>query len=81
MQTGSREFFCCPRVLSHAHPDLRLPCSGYVALAVVGENETLTKDLNTGLRDRSANMVAFAVEALKLVEELINKSASHSGKI
>lgn len=54
---------------------------GYVALAVVGENETLTKDLNTGLQDRSANMVAFAVEALKLVEELINNGASHSGKI
>lgn len=63
------------------HPDLRLPRSGYVALAVVGENETLTKDLNTGLQDRSANMVAFAVEALKLVEELINNGASHSGKI
>lgn len=56
------------------------PRSGYVALAVVSESETLTKDLNTGLGDRSANMVAFAVEALKLVEELINKGA-HSGKI
>lgn len=55
--------------------------SGYVALAVVGENETLTKDLDTGLGDRSANMVTFAVEALKLVEELINKGASQSGRI
>ncbi|KAI7785880.1 competence damage-inducible protein cina [Diaporthe eres] len=54
---------------------------GYVALAVVGESETLTKDLNTGLQDRSANMVAFAVEALKLVQELINNGASHTGKI
>lgn len=63
------------------HPDWRLPCSGYVALAVVGESETLTKDLNTGLQDRSANMVAFAVEALKLVQELINNGASHTGKI
>lgn len=48
---------------------------------MVGENDTLTKDLNTGLGDRSANMVAFAVEALKLVEELINKSPSQGGKI
>jgi hypothetical protein len=48
---------------------------------VVGDNETLTRDLNTGLGgDRPANMVAFAVEALKLVEELVNKSAPPSGK-
>lgn len=57
-------------------------CSGYVALAVVGENDTLAMDLNTGLGgDRSGNMVAFAVEALKLVAEFIQKSASQSGKI
>ncbi|KAK2600378.1 hypothetical protein N8I77_009916 [Diaporthe amygdali] len=55
---------------------------GYVALAVVGENDTLAMDLNTGLGgDRSGNMVAFAVEALKLVAEFIQKSASQSGKI
>lgn len=57
-------------------------CSGYVALAVVGENDTLSRDLNTGLGgDRPANMVAFAVEALKLVEEFIGKVGSSSGKM
>lgn len=67
----------------HAHTLTRdFLCSGYVALAVVSENETLAKDLDTGLGgDRPANMVAFAVEALNLVEELINKGPSHSGKI
>lgn len=57
-------------------------CSGYVALAVVSDNGTLSRDLNTGLgSDRSANMVAFAVEALKLVEEFITKDGSSSGKM
>ncbi|KAG9778563.1 hypothetical protein KCU88_g4286, partial [Aureobasidium melanogenum] len=43
---------------------------GYVALAVVGENGALSKDLDTGLGgDRQANMVAFAVAALGLVKE------------
>jgi hypothetical protein len=39
----------------------------------VREDETVaTKDLDTGLGgDRQANMVAFAVEALKLVKEVI----------
>lgn len=56
--------------------------SGYVALAVVGDNGILTKDLNTGLGgDRSANMVAFAVEALKLVEDFIKGNGSSSGKM
>lgn len=55
---------------------------GYVALAVVGDNGTLSKDLNTGLGgDRSANMVAFAVEALKLVEEYIRKDGLPGGKM
>ncbi|ROW14173.1 hypothetical protein VPNG_04296 [Cytospora leucostoma] len=50
---------------------------GYVALAVVSERGTLARDLNTGLGgDRSANMVAFAVEALKLVEEYITKNGA-----
>ncbi|KAJ4516796.1 hypothetical protein HRR78_007029 [Exophiala dermatitidis] len=45
---------------------------GYVALAVVGENGALSKDLDTELGgDRQANMVAFAVEALGLVKEYI----------
>lgn len=56
--------------------------SGYVALAVVGDKGTLSRDLNTGLGgDRSANMVAFAVEALKLVEEYIRQDGLPGGKM
>ncbi|EXJ80139.1 hypothetical protein A1O1_08281, partial [Capronia coronata CBS 617.96] len=45
---------------------------GYVALAVVGDKGTLSRDLDTGLGgDRQANMVAFAVEALHLLKEYI----------
>ena len=70
---------CCP---CRAHTNSRLPCSGYVALAAVSDTETLAKDLNTGLAgERPANMVAFALEALRLVEELINSSPSQTGKI
>lgn len=74
-----------PPLWSPAHPahaELQLLRSGYVALAAVGENETLAKELNTGLGgERAANMVAFAVEALKLVEELISNAPPQSGKI
>ena len=57
-------------------------CRGYVALAVVGDKGALSKDLDTGLgTDRQANMVAFAVEALKLVKEYISTNASQGGKI
>lgn len=52
-------------------------CSGYVALAVVSQNGSLQRDLDTGLGgDRAGNMVAFATEALKLVEEFIITSTS-----
>ena len=45
---------------------------GYVALAVAGERGTVSKDLDTGCgQDREANMLAFAVQALKLVKEYI----------
>lgn len=55
---------------------------GYVALAVVSEDDTLSRDLNTGLGgDRAGNMVAFAVAALRLVEEFITKNAEQAGKI
>lgn len=55
---------------------------GYVALAVVSEKEALSRDLNTGLGgDRAGNMVAFAVAALKLVEEFVSKNASQTGKM
>jgi len=50
--------------------------SGYVALAVASESGTSSKDLDTGCgTDRQANMVAFAVEALKFVKEVMNGSA------
>ncbi|KAF1979668.1 putative competence/damage-inducible CinA family protein [Bimuria novae-zelandiae CBS 107.79] len=45
---------------------------GFVALAVAGEKGTETRELSTGLGgDREANMVKFAVEALKLVRDVI----------
>lgn len=40
---------------------------GYVALAVAGSNGVREHELSTGLDDRAGNMVAFAVEALKLL--------------
>lgn len=56
--------------------------SGYVALAVVSENSSIARDLDTGLGgDRAQNMVAFATEALKLVVELIKTSEGQGGKI
>jgi hypothetical protein len=55
---------------------------GYVALAVVGDNGTLSKDLDTGLaNDRQANMVAFAVAALRLVQEYISTDGGRGGKM
>lgn len=49
---------------------------------MVSEDDTLSRDLNTGLGgDRAGNMVAFAVAALRLVEEFITKNAEQTGKI
>lgn len=50
---------------------------GYVALAVSGgPSGTVSKELTTDCgTDRQANMVAFAVEALKLVKEVLSGSA------
>lgn len=60
---------------------LTVVLSGYVALAVVGEKGTLSRDLNTGLGgDRAGNMVAFATAALRLVEEFI-VNENHGGKM
>ncbi|KAF2115543.1 competence/damage-inducible protein-like protein cinA [Lophiotrema nucula] len=45
---------------------------GYVALAVSSEKGTTTREVDTGKgTDREANMVAFAVEGLKLVRDVI----------
>ncbi|KAF2084111.1 hypothetical protein K490DRAFT_39433 [Saccharata proteae CBS 121410] len=45
---------------------------GYVALAISSEKGTTTKEVETGLGgDREANMVAFAVEALSLLRDVV----------
>ncbi|KAF6228497.1 hypothetical protein HO133_008227 [Letharia lupina] len=49
---------------------------GYVALAVATEKATSTKEAETGLGgDREGNMVAFAVEGLKLLRDVIKGNA------
>lgn len=49
---------------------------GYVALAVSSAKGTYKRELDTGLgKDREANMIAFAVEALKLVRDVIKGDA------
>ena len=56
--------------------NLRLYRRGYVALAVATERETFTKEAETGLGgDREENMVAFAVEGLKLLRDVIKGNA------
>ena len=49
---------------------------GYVALAVSTESGTHTKEVETGLGgDREKNMIAFSVEALTLLKEVIKGDA------
>jgi len=49
---------------------------GYVALAVASESGTVSREVETGLGgNRQANMLAFAVEALKLVAGMIKGEA------
>ncbi|OCL11507.1 hypothetical protein AOQ84DRAFT_396184 [Glonium stellatum] len=49
---------------------------GYVALAVSSESGTTTREIETGLGgDREANMVQFALEALKLLRDVITDTA------
>lgn len=56
--------------------DLNLRYRGYVALAIATEKETYTKEAETGLGgDREGNMVAFAVEGLKLLRDVIKGNA------
>jgi len=52
-------------------------CRGYVALAVSCEKGTFTREIEqTGHKeDRQANMVAFAVEAFKLLRDVIKGDA------
>lgn len=50
--------------------------SGYVALAVATESGVYKRELSTGLGgDREANMIAFAVEALGLLRDVIKGDA------
>lgn len=43
-----------------------------MALAVAGEEGTITREVETGLGgDREANMVTFAVEALSLLRDVL----------
>lgn len=52
------------------------PIRGYVALAVATEQGTHTKEVETGLGgDREENMIAFSVEALKLLKEVMKGEA------
>lgn len=44
---------------------------GYVALAVVGEGGTWTREVETGSKDRVENMLRFAEEALKFVVQVL----------
>ncbi|KAI9872949.1 MAG: hypothetical protein M1830_001036 [Pleopsidium flavum] len=49
---------------------------GYVALAVSTDQGTYTKEVETGLGgDREKNMVAFAVESLKLLRDVMKGDA------
>jgi hypothetical protein len=51
-------------------------CRGYVALAIATEKHTYAKELSTGLGgDREANMIAFAVEALGFLREVLKGDA------
>lgn len=45
---------------------------GYVALAVAKDGgETVTREVETGSSDRESNMVRFALEALKLLKDVM----------
>lgn len=44
---------------------------GYVALGVAWEGGVRTRVVETGGREREANMVRFAVEALRLVRDVV----------
>ena len=52
------------------------PIRGYVALAVATGQGTHTKEVETGLGgDREENMIAFSVEALRLLKEVMKGEA------
>lgn len=54
---------------------------GYVALAVSREGGgTVTREVQTGGKEREGNMVAFAVEALVLVRDVIKGGSEGGGE-
>ncbi len=62
-----------PKIHIKHHTHIR---SGYVALAVSSEQGTYKRELDTGCgKDRTANMVAFAVEALTLLKDVLKGDA------
>ncbi|KAF1356206.1 hypothetical protein BDV97DRAFT_287514 [Delphinella strobiligena] len=55
---------------------------GYVALAVVGEGGSFTREVETGLGgDRVGNMVRFAEEGLRLVRDVITGEAKSEERL
>lgn len=54
---------------------------GYVALAVSREGgDTVTREVETGTKEREANMISFAVEALTLLRDTIKGEAEGKDK-
>lgn len=55
---------------------------GYVALAVVSEKGSFTREVETGLGgDRVANMVRFAEEGLRLIRDVITGEAKSEERL
>jgi nicotinamide mononucleotide (NMN) deamidase PncC len=55
---------------------------GYVALAVVSEDGSVkTREVETGSAEREGNMVAFAVEGLRLVRDIIKEGNGEGQKL
>ncbi|KAF2226401.1 hypothetical protein BDZ85DRAFT_287452 [Elsinoe ampelina] len=53
---------------------------GYVALAVVGEGGTWTREVETGSKDRVENMLRFAEEGVKFVLEVVEGKVKPDGE-
>ncbi|KAF3053049.1 hypothetical protein E8E11_011660 [Didymella keratinophila] len=53
---------------------------GYVALAVSSNKGTVTREVETGSKERGSNMVRFAVEGLTLVRDAIKGESGDGSK-
>ncbi|KAG8626930.1 hypothetical protein KVT40_005875 [Elsinoe batatas] len=53
---------------------------GYVALAVVGEGGTWTREVETGSKDRVENMLRFAEEGVKFALEVVEGKVKPDGE-